>query len=143
MLIQPNVGPWALQWHEWRNENERGAWREEPSKKHRQKLSQFLNWPELVGAGVGARVKKPETDMNVELAWIAFNWPKCKTDETMALVVGVGEGRGVGAGAGAYAGAILDRLSNHYIFEVKVKLMELRLKTTGKGANWKIYCKKN
>ena len=61
----------------------------------------------------------------------------------MALVVGVGEGRGVGAGAGAYAGAILDRLSNYYIFGVQVKTRELRLKTTGKGANWKIYCKKN
>ena len=84
-------------------------------------------------------MKKPETDMNVELAWmgawdqeaLVFNGLKCKTDEAMASFVGVGEGEGVGAGA------ILDKLTNCYIFEVgvNVKFMEPRLTAAGVGAN--------
>ena len=78
--------------------------------------------------------------MNVELAWmgawnkaLVFNGLKCKTDEAMASVVGVGEGEGVGAGA------ILDKLTNCYIFEVgvNVKFMEPRLTAAGVGANRK------
>ena len=55
----------------------------------------------------------------------------------MASVVGVGEGEGVGAGAGP--GAILDKLTNYYIFEVgvNVKLMEPCLTAAGVGVNRK------
>ena len=52
----------------------------------------------------------------------------------MASVVGVGEGEDVGACAGV--GAILDKLTNYYIFEVGVNLKS-RLTAACVGANRK------